>query len=298
MDQCSGCKRSGEEVKLFDGLNVNSIVRVCERCSIINGIPIIKRPSTKQLRESEQPYSVHTRLARLAHMEEGEKKEKTAYEVLKEIDSKPELEHPEPEDLVFKLVDNFHWVIQTERRRKGLSAKQLAEAIHESESAINMLEKGIVPSRSLGMIQAIEQLLKTKLVKRDLFEKMQEERKKNLTASIKPEASSTPEQKTPAKDIPTPFSRKEAESFKMRDLQRLNEKIDKDFAFEKKTKEEVGKEQMEDIGKEDIEYLKKTVLKNSQSLQKKPDTPKIYDLMKKKEEKDKSSLTGKDIELE
>jgi ribosome-binding protein aMBF1 (putative translation factor) len=291
MEKCSHCKRSEEEVRLFDGLLVNNTVKICERCSLIEGIPIIKRPSTNQLRDSEKPYAVRQRLARMAHLPQEQKKIVSAYDELKKLEEKPELERPE--DLVFNLVDNFHWIIQTERRRRGFSQKQLASELHEGESAIAMLEKGIIPSKSLDLIRTLEQFLKVNLVKRDFMDKLEEEKRKNIMGL---------EQRSPviaeAKTIPvkTNPSAKDTSEFKIRDLQRSNERIEHDFSYPRKSREQVGNEQMEDVGKEDTAYLKKNIMKDA--LKTRGDVPTIYDLMKKKQEKEHTSVTGKDIELE
>jgi ribosome-binding protein aMBF1 (putative translation factor) len=171
MERCNRCGRTDEEVKLFDGLYVNEPVRICEKCSIISNIPIIKRPTPSQLKTSETAaYNVRKRLSALAGLDKEDKTERTLSEELRRFQDNPEIE--KPEDLVFKLVDNFHWVIQTERRRKGLYPKQLAESIGESESAIKMLEKGIVPNNAMELVQKIEQFLKIKLIKKDSYEKM------------------------------------------------------------------------------------------------------------------------------
>lgn len=300
MEKCASCGRGGEEVKLFDGLYVNDIVKVCERCSLISNIPLIKRPTVTQLKDSEKPFSVRSRLTRMAHLPVEQRKEKSPYEQLKDLEEKPELEQPEPEEMVFKLVDNFHWIIQTERRRRALSANQLAETISESVSAINMLEKGIVPSKSIDLIRALEQFFKVRLIKRDLIEKIEEEKRMNRGIAEKSPAF-IEERKLPPKNIPVSLGRKESDGFKMRDLQALNDRIEKDFSYPTKSKEQVGKEQMAGFGKEDTEYLKKSVLKHtassSYSSSQKSNVPTLYDLMKHKEERDKTSVTGSDIQI-
>ena len=307
MEKCSQCGRTEEQVKLFDGFSVTDTIKICEKCSLVNNIPIIKRPSVLQLKDSERPYGVRPRLMRMAHLGDEARKEKSAYEELREIEGNPELE--QPEELVFKLVDNFHWIIQTERRRKGFTTKQLADAIHESENAIKLLEKAIVPSKSLDLIRGIEQILNIRLIKRDMIEQIEEQKKRNMLAeemmakrqaprviTEDPERGITIENpgKIAPKDRPISLKSQEANQFNIRDLQMLNEKIDKDFEFEHKSREEVGKEQMEDIGKEDTEQIKRNIFRENRP---KNSTPTIYDLMKKKEEKDKTTLVGSDIQI-
>lgn len=173
MVTCVRCGKNEEEIRLFDGFYGVEPVKICERCSIISNIPIIKRPSADQLKESEKAYSVRQRLNFMKGVKPEEKKNITLGEELKNIEKMPERERPE--DLVFKLVDNFHWIIQTQRRRKGFTTKQMADIIGESESALKMLEKGLIPTKSLGLIEKIEQFLSIRIIKKDAFEKMKEE---------------------------------------------------------------------------------------------------------------------------
>ena len=71
--------------------------------------------------------------------------------------------------------------------------------------------------------------------------------------------------------------------------------IDNDFEFKSKTWEQVGEEQTEKMGRENMNYMNKTIVKAG--LKKRGNVPTIYDLMKRKEEKDKTSIVGKDIEI-
>jgi ribosome-binding protein aMBF1 (putative translation factor) len=314
MDKCARCQRSEEEVRLFDGLYINEAVRMCERCAILSNIPIIKRPSTDQLKSSEQPYSVRERLMHMNRLDVSSKQEKTIPKSLKELENRPELE--KPEDLVFKLVDNFHWVIQTERRRKGLTTKQLADLLGESESALKLLEKGIVPSKSMNLITAIEQFLKVKIIKRDLLisSQMTENSKYNSNKPEKKEELFIKKmQESEANDMVksailneknTELGKIEragkypldASLFKERDksnsvieLKKRSEIIEQDFT--KKTGQEIGKEQTANFGKEEV--FKRTLYRERP----KNVVPTIYELMKKKQEKEKTSVTGKDIAL-
>lgn len=254
----------------------------------------------------------------LNHIDTENKKKSSVSDEIKKLNESPILE--KPEDLVFKLVDNFKWVIQMERRRKGLTVKQLAEALRESESAINLLEKGIVPSKSFDLIQSLEQFLKIKIIKRDLIEQLEEQKKRDaivdslLTSKKeeirfekelkKPEILFEQKQEKPLEEIkleakPLNFRQGIVEHAKIRDLQKLNNRIEKDFEFQTKTRDEVGKEQVETAEKnnaENSEPIKREIYKTRIESKPKNTTPSIYDLMKKKEEKNKGML-GKEIEI-
>ncbi len=295
MEKCVRCGRNSDEVRIYDGLDLIGNTKICERCALLSNMPIVKRPSTDQLRNSEKPLGVRERLMKLNHIEGSEKKEKSLNDEIKRLESEPDLE--KPEDLVFKLVDNFHWIIQAERRRKGFTVKQIADALSESEEAIKLLEKGIVPGKSLDLIRGLEQFLKIRLIKRDLIEEIEEKRKNEervnallvvkkleiLPASVG--GNIIPENR------PISIKSREAEQFKIRDLQRLNEKVEKEFNIEEqKTKEQIGEEQLGGFGREKIPQKVVYAAKPKSS------TPSIYELMKKKEERIKV-LSGSDIQL-
>jgi len=365
MENCASCGKSEEEVRLFDALYINESVKMCERCALIAGVPLIKAPSADQLKNSEKPYGVRERLSRIAGISKGIRKEESVEEQLRKIDETPEL--VKPDELVFKLINNFHWVIMTSRRRKCLSQRQLAEAIGESEAAVKLLETGKIPGNSMNLITKLEQFFNIGLIKRDSLEKI---RKMQIKQKIQQEEQEREEKEKRIRGIqeeverrkkegekklekkvflerpeenplgigmhiknidelkqeegdemikeaivhekpevrkfeeiegrPLPrleFKRREIEKVRISDLRRMNELVEKDFEYEKHTKEEVGKEQLDGFGKEDMEKINRTIARDIPKKENKNKVPTIYDLMKKKEERDKSIL-GKDIEVE
>lgn len=64
-----------------------------------------------------------------------------------------------------ELVENFHWVISKKRRQIGLSRKQLAISIKESESILKLIENGIIPKDDFIVINKIQERLKINLRK-------------------------------------------------------------------------------------------------------------------------------------
>ncbi len=165
MENCVRCNIDGGEVRLFDAIYEGRMAKICERCSIIENVPIIKKPNVSQLKESEVGrVGVYDRMKRLSGIKEI--KEETTFfreDKLKELDKKPELELPEEEKL--NLVNHFYWQIMQNRRRKGLSQKQLAEALSESEVAIEMIEKSKFPENAEILIKKLEQFFQIRLRK-------------------------------------------------------------------------------------------------------------------------------------
>jgi len=180
METCFRCGRIEEEVRLFDGIYVNESVKVCEKCSLIENIPIIKLPGREQLKIAESKYGVYNRLKSMAGID-NEKKQKNVYEELREIEKNPSLE--KPEEIPLKLVDNFNWIIQHERRRRKMSHKQLAREIGESETAVRLLERNNFPENVFPLIRKLEQFLRVRLIKpspEELIRKEREGREKQL----------------------------------------------------------------------------------------------------------------------
>jgi ribosome-binding protein aMBF1 (putative translation factor) len=164
VERCARCNINGEEVRLFDAIYEGRMESLCERCSIIENIPIIKKPAASQLRNSEKSFGVYSRMKRLAGIKDH-KKEETFFreDRLNELNEHPNLETPEKDNL--NLINNFHWEIMKNRRRKGLSQKQLAENLGESEIVIQMIEKAKLPEKAEQLIRKIEQFLQVKLTK-------------------------------------------------------------------------------------------------------------------------------------
>lgn len=166
MQRCEICDISSEEVKLFDAVHDLRMTTLCERCAIIENIPIIKKPNSEQLKESET-VRVSERMKDLSGIREPERKETFFKEdKLRELDINPELELPEKENL--DLSENYHWDIMKQRRRRGLSQRQLAESLGESEMAIQMIEKGKLPENAKSIINKLEQIFQLSLRKKEV----------------------------------------------------------------------------------------------------------------------------------
>lgn len=180
MRECFKCGKSDIDVKLLDVILDDEIVKICENCVKDESIPIIKRPTTSQLKESERPYTVKERLRRMAGLRGREKEEiskiaKNLTDVTlddlwkrkkeRELEEKFELSKKMNKPL--NLIDNFHWHVFMARRNKKLTRKALAELLGESETAIKMIESKELPDESLGLINKLEQFFNIKLKRED-----------------------------------------------------------------------------------------------------------------------------------
>ncbi|MCU0642433.1 MAG: hypothetical protein MUF61_02545 [archaeon] len=59
-------------------------------------------------------------------------------------------------DLSKELIDNFHWALMQKRKVKGLTRKQVAEAIGESELNMKIIENGVLPENNFVMVNKLE----------------------------------------------------------------------------------------------------------------------------------------------
>jgi len=165
--ECFNCGISESKARLFDAVSSRGIVKICDVCSKNERMPIVRRPTTFQLKESEKTLSIYDRLSKLSGIEgESRRKDGKAEINLRKIvdrnfESKVSSEkRPRPD-----LVDNFHWIIMRVRRLKKLTQKKLAQEISESEVAIKMAERGVLPEDDYRLVNKLESFLGIKIIK-------------------------------------------------------------------------------------------------------------------------------------
>ena len=162
VEDCIRCGITGDKVRLFDCIYDGRSNLICERCAIIENVDILKKPSVQQLKESEKSRDVYERMKHISGYDDKKRENPMQRDQrLKELDKNPRLELPV--DVQLNLIDHFHWEIMKNRRRKGLSQRQLAETISESELAIAMLERGRVPENPEVLIKKLEQFFQVNL---------------------------------------------------------------------------------------------------------------------------------------
>ncbi|MBX4196359.1 helix-turn-helix domain-containing protein [Candidatus Pacearchaeota archaeon] len=67
--------------------------------------------------------------------------------------------------VVGELVDNFHWQVVSARKQRNMTRKQLADALHEHENSIKMVENGLIPSNDFILVNKIQDYFKINLRK-------------------------------------------------------------------------------------------------------------------------------------
>ena len=166
MERCERCRAYEDEVQLYDAIYEGQVAFLCERCSIIENIPILNKPTEERVRESEKLSGVYERMKKIAGIPEPKKQDDLLNKNrLIEIENNPSLESPKEQSI--NLIEHFHWEIMKNRRRKGLSQKQLGEQIGEPEFSIEMLEKAMIPKNPENIIIKLERFFHIKLKKID-----------------------------------------------------------------------------------------------------------------------------------
>jgi ribosome-binding protein aMBF1 (putative translation factor) len=59
-------------------------------------------------------------------------------------------------DLAKDMIDNFHWILLEKRKVKGITRKQLANALGENENSIKLMENGVIPSGNYVLVNKLE----------------------------------------------------------------------------------------------------------------------------------------------
>ena len=186
MNDCFICGISGEQTKLFHVVYGEGIVFACEKCSTSENLPILKKPTTFQLKESERQHTVYERLSRAAGINPKEHSLKNGQEQ-EELERKKRKEDLKKQEMTLKdliernlktetsekkikkqeldLAENYNWIIMMSRRKKRLTQEQLADAIGESSVAIKMAEQGILPEDDFRLINKLEAFLNIRIKK-------------------------------------------------------------------------------------------------------------------------------------
>jgi ribosome-binding protein aMBF1 (putative translation factor) len=239
MEKCVRCQLTDKEIKIYDAIDDGKMITICERCSIIDNIPLIKRKDPVMLKEKE---NVRKTLASMREIESKDIKELSINERLKELDRDPVSQMPESKKMV--MLDHFHWDIMQERRRKKLTQGQLAEAIRESEASISLLERGILPENSENLIKKLEGFFGIRLRKLSRVDELNLRGRRPILldeSGRRLDKIPEPEQRLPIKE-----EKKEFELY------------DADFSGKFKLKEEP--QEIEDESEEGIEEEKTSVL--------------------------------------
>lgn len=135
-------EQAGEMI--VEAIEDGKIVRVPESYAKREGLPIIRKSKMHEMQE---------RMAQQGPMSKNiqEEKQKLMY-------ARPHSNWKDRQ-IISELKENFHWYVRIARKNKGLSRKQLAKLINESEESIKLLESGILHSKDFILINKIQEAL-------------------------------------------------------------------------------------------------------------------------------------------
>lgn len=179
MTECVRCGSSEGKTILFEAISKDGVVLICEKCSIQEGIPVIKRPTNFQLTTSVTPYTVYERLSRMAGLNPNQHKQKVSMENLERgrndkgqeaslrqiVDKGYQKKAEEGRPVRDDLVPNFHWVVLMARRLRKLTQEQVAKEIEEPVAALISMERGVAPSDRPAIISKLENFFRIRLYK-------------------------------------------------------------------------------------------------------------------------------------
>ena len=185
------CELCGVETNVKEAILDSEIMQLCDRCILVEGAVVVERPTAEQLASINKATSIYARLRKAAGLPplqkektvlqareirprvwrttEELKKQKSMAEMLAEnAESAEKKSESETKKLI--PVKNFPELIIKARTRKGLTQKQLADALVETEYAIIQAEKGKLPTsqqEARNLLRKLEQFFFLKLIEQD-----------------------------------------------------------------------------------------------------------------------------------
>ncbi len=196
---CFSCKRSSQEVKILDAVKEARPVKICESCTKMEDVIVIRKPTSRQLSDPNKPMSVYNRLRRLAGLDEEDNKQTSFVSQVQRTQAQAQSSsypHNVPSlssissargagdlsdysikkrrEIIEKLgkpvnlVEHANWIVQQERRSRRLTFKQLAQELGESETVLKMFEEGKVPDDGRRIAEKLEQFFHVRLINDDV----------------------------------------------------------------------------------------------------------------------------------
>lgn len=173
METCFRCGTSSEKTMLYDAISSEGLVKICANCNIRDNLPILKKSGAAPAEKRQTVYERLTTMSgfdkREREMHNQEEQMKKQNEDVKQVMDKRFRDEMMTADLKKEtaadssLMRNFHWDMMRARRAKHMTQEQLANAIGESELAIRMAERGILPREKERLVRKLENYLKIRI---------------------------------------------------------------------------------------------------------------------------------------
>lgn len=209
MEKCVRCGASSENTILYDAISKEGLVKICGHCNIRENLPVLKKSGTVP---EEKRQSVYERMTKLSgfNPKERELHERQAEmtkqnEEMRQIidrNFRNEMTNLQKEAGGNDLVRNWHWELLKARRAKHITQRELADAIGESELAVKMAERGMLPRERERLIRKLESYLRIRILTR---------------APTMSSVSAAPAEEVPMEEIKKKFSIRELFGFKKKE---------------------------------------------------------------------------------
>ena len=160
--RCAICKKTSDETKLFEGIFNAEMINICHDCAEDEGIPIITKPSEKQLEKADERYSVRERMERMSGRHDTTE---ISQDQIVTQGNLAKLKMPAPKQQHDDALDNYYWTLNIARRRKKLTVTQLSEKMQVVPKIIQDIEKGKLPIDFQTLFIKLEAYLGIKLLK-------------------------------------------------------------------------------------------------------------------------------------
>ena len=209
MEKCVRCGASSENTILYDAISKEGLVKICAHCNIRENLPVLKKAGTVPEEKKQTVYERMTKLSgfnpkeRELHERQAEMNKQNE-EVRQIIDRnfRKEMTDLKKESGGDDLVRNWHWELMKARRAKHITQRELADAIGESELAVRMAERGMLPRERERLIRKLESYLRIRILTR---------------APVISTPSETPAEEVPIEEIKKKFSIRELFGFKKKE---------------------------------------------------------------------------------
>ena len=130
-----------------EAIEEGKIVRVLESYAKREGLPILRKSSVQEVQEKSANQSQEFS----SKVKEENKRSFSEY-----------LQNPKnwkKSQVTSELIENFHWQIRAERKKKNLTRRQLAKLLNEKEENIKLIEAGIFPANDFILVNKIQEKL-------------------------------------------------------------------------------------------------------------------------------------------
>ena len=141
------------EENYVEAIEEGRIVKVTRAHAIREGLVILRQPELKVNKPGETPSFYKKPIVPFNVKSEKKDYRKTFSAIM---DRKVGWQERQ---VINELVENFHWKIKAERRKKNYTRRQLASKMGVSDENLQILESGRLPSNDFVMINKVQEAL-------------------------------------------------------------------------------------------------------------------------------------------